>query len=185
MKRVILISLVLAPWAVHSQNLPRTELNVSAGYLFEGEVYVWQPLVYGSVGETFLLKVDYTGYFSDFVGLGGYFALTKPYYYAFENVSLAEVGVVGKARFKAGDKFLFKLPLYLGYRMYGGQAGKGPGVNLSGVLECLGEKFWPFIEFGFLTQPAGGNDFSDMTFSPVLQASLGVCLGFQGPKISS
>lgn len=178
MKRLFLTWLVVLPLAVHSQDLPRTELNVSAGYLFEGAVYVWEPNVYGSVGETFLLKVDYTGYFSDYVGLGGYVALAKPYYYAFENVSLAEVGVVAKARFKAGDKFLCKVPLYLGYRMYGDQAGKGLAVNLSGVLEYQGEKFRPFIDIGFLTQPAGGNDFSDMTFSPVLQVSLGVCLAF-------
>jgi len=163
---------------LHGQSLPTSELNVSAGYLFEGEVYVWEPNQYGSVGETFLIKVDYTGYFSDYVGLGGYFSIAKPYYYAFENVSMAEVGVVAKARFKAGDKFLFKVPLYLGYRMYGGQGGKALAVNLSGVLEYQGEKFRPFLDVGFLTQPVGGNDFSDMTFGPVFQVSVGACLAF-------
>ncbi len=175
MKRIFLAWLVILPLAAPGQSLPKSEFTFSAGYLFEGEVYVWAPNRYGSVGETFLLKTDYTGYFSDYFGLGGYVALGKPYYYAFEQIGMYEIGVVAKARFKAGDKFLFKLPLYIGYRNYDSSAGRGLAINLSGVLQYQGEKIKPFLDLGFLTQPAGGNEGTDMTFAPVFQASVGIC----------
>jgi len=178
MKRALFAWLVVFPLAVCGQDLPKSEMSVSAGYLFEGEVYVWQPNQYGSVGETFLIKADYVGYFSDFVGMGGYVAYGSPWYWAYETVGMFEVGVVFKARFQAGEKFLFKVPVYVGYRSFGDPAGNALGINLSGVLQYQGENVKPFIDIGFLSQPIGGNDATDMTFGPVFQASLGVAFTF-------
>ncbi len=149
------------------------------GYMFEGEIYVWYPNVYGSVGETFLLKADYTAYFSDFIGLGGYINYGNPYYSGFGEISMAELGVVFKGRFQIGEKMLAKFPPYVGYRTYGNDAGQGLGINLSSVLEYqASEKIKPFLDVGFLTQPTGGNDFSDMTFGPTAAVTLGVAFSF-------
>lgn len=178
MRHLLLSWLVLLSSVVVGQDLPKSEITVAAGYLFEGEVYVWHPNRYGSVGESFILKVDYVGYFSDFIGLGGYVTYANPYYWAFENVSMAELGLVAKGRLRAGEKLLFKIPVYVGYRSYGGNAGTGLAINLSGVLEYQGENLRPFLDIGFLTQPAGGNDATEMTFAPMFQASVGLAFKF-------
>jgi len=178
MKRLFLAWLVVFPLTLHGQDLPKSELNFSLGYLFEGEVYLAYPNQYASAGETLLFKVDYAAFVSDFIGLGGYFSYGNPYYDGYDAISMAEVGFVCKARFRAGEKFLLKIPVYVGYRSYGKQAGKGLAVNLSGVLEYQGGNFKPFLDVGFLAQPIGGNDYTDVTFSPVVQASVGVSFSF-------
>lgn len=176
MKHLLCIWLVVLPWTAVSQDLPKSELTISAGYLFEGEIYVNPPNQYGSVGETLLLKVDFVGYLSDYIGLGGYVAYGNPYYWAFGEISMAEFGLVVKPRFRAGEQFVFKLPVYAGYRTYGNSAGSGFAANLSGVLEYQMDKVRPFIDVGMMTQPVGGNSAADMTFSPTFQVSLGVAI---------
>ncbi len=178
MKRIFLAWLVVLPLVMNGQDLPKSELTVSAGYLFEGEAYAWTPNRYGSYGETYWIKADYVGYLSNLIGLGGYVATGQPYYGANEAVSMTELGVVCKVRFKASEKFVVKFPLYIGYRSYGGGAGRGLAVNFSGVLQYQGEKLRPFLDVGFITQPTGGNDYSEVTFAPVMQASIGLAFTF-------
>lgn len=64
---------------------------------------------------------------------------------------------------------------YFGYRVYGDDTGTGPGINGSVAFEYqLNDKIKPFVDLGILTQPAGGNDFTDITYSPVLQINFGI-----------
>lgn len=175
MKRLIVLCLVVWPLAAFSQDLPKSEFSISAGYMFEGEVYVWYPNVYGSVGETFHLRTDYVGYFGDYFGMGGFVSYSNPYYYG-QEVSATEFGVVLKGRFKAGENMVVKFPLCIGYRSYGNNAGQGLGIDFSGQLQFPGEKVRPFVELGFLTQPEGGNDFSDVTYGPVFLVSVGISM---------
>jgi hypothetical protein len=181
MKKSFVAGLLVISLAAMGQELPKSELSVSLGYLMEGEVYVWTPNVYGSVGETVLFKADYTGYFSDYFGVGGYVSYANPYYWAFGNVSMYEVGFLLKGRFKAGEKMLIKLPVYVGYRGYGNEAGQALAINVSGVFEYQSEKVKPFLDIGFLSQPTGGNDATSMTFSPTFQVSAGITLHLTKP----
>ncbi len=178
MKRIFLTWLVVLPLAVSGQDLPKSELTVAAGYLFEGSAYVWVPNRYGSFGDTYVVKADYVGFFSNVVGLGGYVSYALPYYGIYESVTMMELGMVCKARFKAGEKFVVKFPLYIGYRGYGGGAGRALAVNFSGVLQYQGEKLRPFLDVGFISQPVGGNDYSDITFAPIMQVSAGLAFTF-------
>lgn len=135
---------------------------------------------YFSVGETILLKLDYTAYIADFFGLGGYVTYGSPYYsFVYGEVSMAEFGVVLKPRFRAGDQLVVKFPVNLGYRSYGGLAGQGFGVNLSGVLEYQASpSIKPYLDIGIMTQPAGGNDATDITFGPTFALAAGVAFSF-------
>ncbi len=175
MKRLIALLLITLPLAVLGQDLPKSEFSFSAGYLFEGEVYVAYPNVYGSVGETFHMRADYVGFFGDNFGMGGFVSYSNPYYWG-TTVSAAEFGFVAKARFKAGENLVVKFPLYVGYRSYGNNAGQGLGIDFSGQLSFPMEKVRPFVEVGFITQPIGGTDFSDMTYGPVFLVALGISL---------
>lgn len=181
MKNLLWALLLTVSLSAMGQELPKSELSVSVGYMTEGEVYVWTPNVYGSVGETVLFRADFTGYFSDYFGVGGYLSYANPYYWAFGNVSMYEVGFVMKGRFKAGEKVLIKIPAYVGYRGYGNEAGQALAINLSGVFEYQGEQVKPFLDVGFLSQPTGGNDATTMTFSPTFQVSVGVTLHLSKP----
>lgn len=174
MKKIISALLLIFPLSLHAQDLPKSEFGISAGYLFEGEVYLWEPNVYGSAGETFLLKADYVGYFSDYVGLGGYVSYGNPWYDGLETVTMSELGVEFITRFKTGDQFLFKPSVCLGYRSFGSGGGKGFAVNLAAALQYSGEKVKPYLELGFISQPAGGNSSTDITFSPIFQTSVGI-----------
>jgi len=63
---------------------------------------------------------------------------------------------------------------YFGYRSYGGDAGTGLGINGSLAFEYQLNKVKPFLDLGIMSQPAGGNDATDFTYSPVFQALVGV-----------
>lgn len=161
--------------------MPKSELSLSIGYLTEGELYASPPDVYGSFGESVLLKTDYTGYFSDYFGVGGYVSYASPYYWAYGEVSMFELGLVLKGRFQAGEKMLIKVPAYIGFRAYGGDAGQALAINLSGVLEYQGEKVKPYLDFGILGQPTGGNEATTISFSPTFQISAGVTFHLTKP----
>lgn len=179
MKRSMLVWLMVLPLAAAGQDLPKNELSISVGYMFEGEVYVWTPDVYGSVGESVLVKADYVTWFTDYFGLGGYVNYGSPYYWAFETVTMGEFGIVFKGRFQAGEDLLIKVPAYIGYRTYSNEAGQGLGINASMVLEYqLEGKVKPFLDVGFLAQPTGGNDATTMTFAPMFAACVGVSFAF-------
>lgn len=174
MKRIILPLLLAITTALQSQVLKKSEVSFSLGYLFEGEMYVWQTNKYASVGEALLFKGEYNYYFSDHFGIGGYVHYGSPYYGSYETISLGELGVVLKTRFSLSEKMLVKPGAYIGYRTYGSGAGTGLGINGSVTLQYVGEKIRPFIDVGIVSQPAGGNKATDITFGPVFQASLGV-----------
>jgi len=178
MKRIILLVLFLPLLEARAQDLKANEFSISLGYMFEGEVYVWEPNFYGSVGETFLLKAEFDHYFATLngrFGVGAYYSFSMPWYDGYEEVSVHEIGAVLKARLNAGDNIQIKPGAYFGYRAYGDDAGQGLGINGSVAVQySVSEKLKPFIELGILSQPTGGNDATDITYSPVFQISAGV-----------
>ncbi len=163
---------------VTAQELKRDEFGVGIGYLFAGEMYAGYPANrYYSFGESYLIKLEWAHYFeamSKRFGAGLYVHTASPYYGSYETISMAEIGLVLKGRFSASDKIQIKPGAYVGYRSYGSGAGDGLGVNASVQVQYLLNNMKPFIEFGFLTQPVGGNKSVDaITFGPVFQTSIG------------
>jgi len=178
MKKLTLLVFTLGVLGAQAQDLKKNEFSISLGYMFEGEIYLWESNTYGSVGETMLFKGEFDHYFSVLAsrfGIGGYYCLGIPYYDGFEEIIQHEIGAVLKFRFNVGDKFQIKPGAYFGFRVYGDNAGTGFGINGSVSLQYqVSEKIKPFIDLGILSQPAGGNDATDMTYSPTFQASIGM-----------
>lgn len=178
MKKLALPLLLLAAFATRAQDLKKSEFSLSLGYMFEGEVYMWEGDFYGSVGETLLLRAEYDNYFKGMgnrLGIGIFYTYGSPWYDGYENVTMHEIGAVLKARLSAGDKWLIKPGAYFGYRSYGAEAGTGLGINGSVAFQYhLSDKVKPFVDLGILTQPTGGNEETDITYAPVFQINFGV-----------
>lgn len=194
MKTLVLMIVVLLPLIgvsqgvssqLPSQELKGNEFSVSVGYMFEGEGYATYFDQYFSVGETVLIRSEFDHYFSSMgsrFGLGAYYTLGFPYYsYVYEEVTMHEFGLVLKARFNAGKKLLIKPGIYTGYRAYSGGeytvVGPGTGFGLNASLAFQFQtngNINPFIDFGIMTQPAGGNDETDITYSPTFQVNFGI-----------
>lgn len=183
MKKCILFCFLSCAVVVQAQDLKKNEFSVSLGYMFEGEAYAAYFDQYYSVGETILIRFEFDHYFSamgDRFGLGFYYNLGFPYYsYIYEEVTMHEFGLVLKTRFNASDKVQIKPGIYTGYRSYSGGIGEEPGtgfgLNATLALQYqLNEKIKPFIDLGIMSQPAGGNDATDITYSPTFQVNFGI-----------
>ena len=178
MKKLMLSVLMLGAIESYAQELKQSDFSASIGYMFEGEVYLWESDFYGSVGETLLIRLEYDHYFKAMgnrFGIGLFYTYGNPWYDGFENVGQHEIGGVLKARLSAGPRLLIKPGAYFGYRAYGGEAGTGLGINGAVAFEYqLNDKIKPFVDLGILTQPAGGNNATDMTYAPVFQVNVGL-----------
>ncbi|MFZ2905787.1 MAG: hypothetical protein WAZ98_06265 [Cyclobacteriaceae bacterium] len=167
-----------------SQELKGNEFSISVGYMFEGEGYAAYFDQYFSVGETILIRSEFDHYFSAMgnrFGFGAYYMLGFPYYsYVYEVVTMHEFGLVLKGRLNAGEKLLIKPGIYTGYRSYSGGEyttvgpGTGFGLNASLAFQFQTNGIKPFIDLGIMTQPAGGNDETDITYSPTFQINFGI-----------
>lgn len=181
-KRLLIFCFSLFAIAVQAQDLKKNEFSVSVGYMFEGEIWADDVDAYFSVGETVLIRGEYNYFVANPFGLGVYYTLGFPYYsYFYEEVTMHEVGLVLKGRIPAGEKLVIKPGVYAGYRAYTGgldageEPGSGFGLNATVAFQFqLSAKIKPFIDMGIMTQPAGGNDVTDITYSPTFQISLGV-----------
>lgn len=177
MKKILGFCLVLIAFNSLSQDLKRNEWNLSVGYLFEGEMYVYVPKYYETVGGSILLKGDWVHYFDTFAnkfGVGLFYHIGFPYYGQYGDVTMAELGATLKARFNVGDQFMLKPAVLVGYRSYSNGGGTGLGVNGAVALQYQKSKLKPYFELGILSQPAGGNTATDITFSPVWHTSIGI-----------
>lgn len=178
MKKAILMLFSIAVLGAQAQDLKKSEFSVSLGYMFEGEVYLWETDFYGSVGETLLVRLEYDYYFASMAkrfGLGVYYTYGSPWYDGYEVIGQHEVGGVLKARLSASNKLVIKPGAYFGFRTYSDDAGTGLGINGSVAFEYqLNDKIKPFVDLGILTQPSGGNDITDITYAPVFQVNFGV-----------
>jgi hypothetical protein len=178
MKKLLIPMLLLMTSVISAQELRKDEFAISVGYLFAGELYVYAPVNrYFSFGESYIVKLEYAHYFeamSKRFGAGLYVSTANPYYGAFENVSMAELGILLKGRFNVSEKVQIKPWAYVGYRSYGSKAGQGLGVNANVAFQYQMQKIKPFVEIGFLTQPDGGTDAATATFGPTFQTSIGL-----------
>lgn len=182
MRKYILFLIVFSALSIKAQDLKQNEFSVSLGYMFEGELYAAEDDQYYSVGETVLIRGEFYHYLGDHFGIGGYYTLGFPFYsYLYEEVTMHEFGLVLKGRFAASDQIQIKPGIYTGYRAYSGgldpgePPGTGFGLNATVAFQYqLNEKIKPFIDLGIMTQPAGGNDATDITYGPTFQVNVGV-----------
>lgn len=177
-KAFCVLSLICMTTMVSGQNLKNTEVSLSAGYMFEDAVLYFHEINQERyVGDTFLLKGDVSYFpdsFSKRFGFGIYYVFAEPFYAFYDVVTQNEFGLSLKAKLPASRTVIFVPTVYVGYRSYDGNAGEGLGLNFSTIIQFPLKKISPFLDIGFMTQPAGGNDESDITYSPVFMVGGGI-----------
>jgi hypothetical protein len=178
MKRLIFIVL-FAPLFLQAQ-LKNSEVSLALNFMTESDdLYFAEADRYYYVGDALLFKADFSFFpdaFGKRFGIGIYSNLGSPWYDGFEETFTTEFGPLLKWKLVA-NKITFIPTLYIGYRSYEGDAGDGMGLNFSVLTQFSMDNFNPFIDIGFMSQPAGGNDATDITYGPVLIIGGGVTFG--------
>ena len=160
------------------------DFGISAGLLFEGSAYFAEPDAYSAHTEAVMVRVFYDQFIMDQLAFGvfGQAALTDfPRYTTDSGATLIEAGFSIKPRFFIGEKVAMKPGLNVGYRVYQAEddfvAGDGLGLNLGVEFQYdMGAAFLPFGEIGFLSQPWGGSDDTDITYDPIMYLQVGIVL---------
>ena len=93
--------------------------------------------------------------------------------------SFIEFGIAFKPKFMVSPTVAIKPGLNIGYRKMetdeSSYDAEGLGLNASVEIQFQVKGMLFFIEPGFLSQPAGGNDNTDITFGPIGYINVGVC----------
>lgn len=99
--------------------------------------------------------------------------------------NMFEIGIALKPRLKVNEKFFLKPGLDLGYRIHNSPdlpddnkiKGFGINIRLEGQY-VINENSKFSTEFGFLAQPAGGNDLFDFQYAPIILLGFGYTYSF-------
>ena len=162
------------------------EVNVALGGQFGGTYDVSPGPDLGADGGFFSkLGVDY--FFSEYFGIGSYLAYGMSFNGRQGDINAVEFGITLKPRYSFDDALgstdiVVTPELMVGWR--GSYPGFGPssnGLALNFGLDLRARfenGFAIFVEPGFLTQPVGGNDLADVTFSPIGFVVAGVAKSF-------
>jgi hypothetical protein len=182
-----IVLLLLVPGTLAGQETfpARThDFGLSAGFLFEGSAYFAEADEYSAHTEAVMVRIFYDRFIMEQLAFGvfGQTALTDfPRYTTDSGATLIEAGFSIKPRFFIGEKMAVKPGLNVGYRLYEADeefvAGDGLGLNLGVEFQYdMGMAFLPFGEIGFLSQPWGGNEDTDITYDPILYLQVGIAL---------
>lgn len=178
-KLLLLLSLLSCP--LIAQNNKNIELSIALVQMTETDnLYFAEINRYFYVGDALITKAEvvyYSESFSKNFGVGMYINIGSPWYDGFGETSMTEIGPVLKWKIKI-DKIVLVPTLYVGYRYYDQKAGDGLGINFSGIIQYPLDKFTPFLDLGFFSQPAGGNDATDITYAPVFGIGGGISVTF-------
>jgi hypothetical protein len=162
----------------YAQNLANGQISVSGGYLPEsGVLYFGEINQYRYVGDTPWFKGEiayHPDLFAKRFGFGAYYGLAFPFYAFYDVVTMNEFGLNLQVRLNLTPRFQVIPKLFTGYRSYSGEAGEGFGLNFSTVFLYRTGSVNPFMEAGFFSQPAGGNEGTDITYSPLFEFGAGV-----------
>jgi hypothetical protein len=190
-----------SPNQEHPQGLmARTyDLGVSVGLSFGGEInLVYIGTIHPKKDAGLIVRVFYDEYLIENIAVGVYinfspvsfkgqisapdYQYSSSYFSESANTSLTmfEIGGSLKARFPfAEGGAVLKIGGNVGYRKYSADSplikSDALGLNVSIEIQFKTDtKIVPFIETGFFSQPVGGNDLIDLTFSPLMYLSAGV-----------
>ena len=155
------------------------DLGIAMGVLFEGEAYFAYPNKYSAHSSAMMFRVFYDYYLMEKLSVGVYGNFAPTEFPRYDVATMYEFGVTLKPRFMVSPVIAVKPGLNLGYRMYSSGTDivdmDGLGLNFSCEVQYDIEKtIIPFAEIGFISQPAGGNDITDVTYDPVFYLLGGV-----------
>ena len=161
----------------------RWNVNLKAGVLTAGEVYIEEADTTIDTEAGFLGQVDLDAYVAPMLSLGVFVLIaTTEESESGEEGTVTTIGGTLKGRF-GGDRFEIRPGVAFGYQQI--------DVDVSGVKDTKGFDVAAVLEFAyytskkmaivgelsFISQPAGGNDDSDVTFAPIMYFAGGVEFG--------
>jgi hypothetical protein len=175
---IVLLSLSQSVFGQHKSIEDKTfDVGVSVGSWFSGDVSVTGGTV--EKDGSMLIRVFGDAYLIPQLGVGAYFNYS-PISQDDIDVNVLEFGAALKPRFFLSPEVAIKPGLSIGYRLGSSDIEvvdhDGLGLNVSVELQYFLEPVLLFGEIGFLSQPAGGNDFIDVTYSPIFYLSGGIGL---------
>ncbi len=172
-----------SPQSISKGLMARTgDFGITAALWLGGKIRLEDYSVKTDKKPGILLKAFYDAYLMERFSIGAY-ASFAPVSVEFYNTSATvyEIGGAIKGRFPLNDGAMaLKTGLNLGYRAISSdyyRVDKSDAFALNGSFELQFDaknKFVPFIEVGFITQIVGGNDYTSITFPPIIYLGGGV-----------
>ena len=152
------------------------DIGISGNFWLSGTINVEGYDADKSAGLLFRGFVD--SFVAEKLTMGAYLNLAPTVEVEDESGSMYEIGGALKYRAMVGEMPL-KIGINIGYRKLDSDAMndeiEGLGINLSAELQFnMDGNFVPFIEAGFLSQPSGGNEDVEVTWSPIVYLGGGV-----------
>jgi hypothetical protein len=169
----------------------KCETGIAPGILFPGDVYISLLGEKVTHNSNFLIRSYFDAYVIPQISFGLYINYTslnlerdlKVFDKEIKSsgTSILGIGASIKPRFIISPKFAIKPGLSIGHRQFFGENDfsewKGLALNGSGELQyLLSEQINIIGELGFLYQPYGGNEDTDVTFDPIFYFVVGVAL---------
>lgn len=165
------------------------EINGALGGQFGGDINFDPPDrdIEADGGFTFKLGADY--FTNELLGVGAYMSYGQGEIEGLD-IDYFEIGIAIKPRLTKKDfiedyDLLITPGLYIGYRVEtvdgapGDDSGDGLALNLGIDIRLRFENNYAiFIEPGFITQPDGGSDDADVTWSPIGVFVVGIAYTF-------
>lgn len=174
---VSVLILVAAPIQLQAQDLSNREYDfgVTAAYWMDGNIVI-QGTDFDK-DSAFLLRA-----FGDFYVVPkfamGFFFNYSPYTQSGTDVNFYEFGGAFKLKFLLQKDLALKPGINIGYRFTSADVEVAEidalGVNLSIELQKALDNMMIFGEFGFLSQPSGGNSDVEVTFAPIIYIGGGI-----------
>ena len=170
----------------YSQHTPAGILSRGGDFGIMGALWLSGTMERGKYSDVtketgFLTKIFYDGYLMEKLAVGLYVDLSPvSIKESTTGSTMIEIGVAFKPRFLLADgAAAIKPSISLGYRNFSSDNTYADKVNAMGLNAACEIQFYspsvmPFIEIGFLGQPSGGNDYSDLTFPPIFYFGAGV-----------
>jgi len=180
MKRILIIAIISMSFSnIFAVDLKAKQYDFGfvLGYWMSGDVSIsgFTAEKEGSV----LIRGFADAYLIQKLAMGVYFNFS-PIEQDGEEITVFEFGGSIKPRFFIQDDLAIKPGLNIGYRSTSGEFDlmetDGFGVNLSVEVQKALEKMVISFEGGFLAQPAGGNEWIDLTYAPIFYIGVGVTI---------
>jgi hypothetical protein len=179
---LFLILVVLTPQSVSaiSAKDANYEIGASLGNWFSGDISIGSGDY--EKDSSLLLRAFADMYVTPKFAVGAYFNYSSVTVGGVDG-SASEFGLALKPRLFLSDAITIKPGLNIGYRGMSSDNANGEAdgfaANLSIELQYhIGTGLVPFVEFGFLAQPAGGNEYVDITWAPIGYISIGLAYAF-------
>ncbi len=186
--RVVLLCMVLVAVSISAGNAQEQKWNFTfkGGLLMPGGVTIDPPGWSFDTGMGWLVNAYFDAMVAPKLSIGAFLMLAGPSVTVLGDdygVTVTTLGATVKGRFTLQNGMQLRPGFALGYQMISTDAvDEGTnGFDVGGLFEVVkplaGGKNALVGELGFITQPSGGNEDSDVTFGPIFYLAFGYQFG--------